>query len=61
MGIGASKAVIMPSPMEYWMATTDPNDNREMTEMLKKYRLEEALKELAREYPHGVSQRKGIA
>jgi len=61
MGIGASKAVVMPSPMEYWMATTDPNDNREMTEMLKKYRLEEALKELAREYPHGVSQRKGIA
>jgi hypothetical protein len=61
MGIGASKAVIIPSPMEYWMATTDPNDNREMTEMLKKYRLEEALKELAREYPHGVSQRKGIA
>jgi len=51
----------MPSPMEYWMATTDPNDNREMAEMLKKYRLEEALKELAREYPHGVSQRKGIA
>lgn len=61
MGIGASKAVVMPSPMEYWMATTDPNDNREMTEMLKKYRLEEALKELAREYPHGTSQRKGIA
>jgi len=61
MGIGASKAVVMPSPMEYWMATTDPNDNREMAEMLKKYRLEEALKELAREYPHGVSQRKGIA
>jgi len=61
MGIGASKAVVMPSPMEYWMATTDPNDNREMAEMLKKYRLEEALKELAREYPHGISQRKGIA
>jgi len=61
MGIGASKAVVMPSPMEYWMATTDPNDNREMAEMLKKYRLEEALKELAREYPHGISQRKGTA
>lgn len=61
MGIGTSKAVIMPSPMEYWMATTDPNDNREMTEMLGKHGLEEALKMLAKEFPHGTSQRKGIA
>lgn len=58
MGIGASKVTVMPSPMEYWMATTDPNDNREMSEMLKKHKLEEALKILAREYPHGTAQGK---
>lgn len=54
MGIGASRATVVPSPMEYWMATTDPADNREMGEALKKHNLEEALKILAENYPHGV-------
>jgi len=58
MGIGASRASIVPSPMEYWMATTDPNDNREMEELLKKYKLEDALKILAQQYPHGVKGEK---
>lgn len=58
MGIGASRASIIPSPMEYWMATTDPNDNREMEELLKKYKLEDALKILAQQYPHGVKGEK---
>lgn len=59
MGIGASRAVIVPSPVEYWLATTDPADNRELTEALKKHGLEEALKILSREYPHGASQGRG--
>lgn len=58
MGIGASRASIIPSPMEYWMATTDPNDNREMEELLKKHKLEDALKILAGQYPHGVKGEK---
>ena len=58
MGIGASRASIIPSPMEYWMATTDPNDNREMEELLKKHKLEDALKILAQQYPHGVKGEK---
>jgi len=51
--------VVSPRPMEYWMATTDPKDNREMSELLKKMPLEQAVKRLAENFPHGIST-KGV-
>lgn len=59
-GIGSSKMVVSPSPMEYWMATTDPKDNREMSELLKKMPLEQAVKRLAENFPHGISTKGGM-
>lgn len=54
-------AKIEPSPLEYWVATTDPADLAEETRLhtaspaMKEI---EVLEALARQFPHGVSRTK---
>jgi hypothetical protein len=52
----SSKVALVPSPVEYWMATTDPKDKEIMANYLSQgIPLPEALKSLAEKYPHGVA------
>lgn len=56
VGVGEAKMAIIPSPIEYWLATTDPVDRQVMDNYLKQgYTLEETLNRLAKKYPHGAS------
>ncbi|MBF0489356.1 MAG: hypothetical protein HQL15_01890, partial [Candidatus Omnitrophica bacterium] len=53
----SSKMVICPTPIEYWVATTDAMDLN-FYEKIKKenpsFNMYEALVQCAKEYPHGV-------
>lgn len=54
-GVGASRMTLIPSPVEYWLATTDPEDTKLLGTYLDRgVPLEEAIIELARTYPNGV-------
>jgi type-IV secretion system protein TraC len=50
---------IYPSPFEYWLSTSDSDDNQYL-ELLKKdgHTLVSAIEEAAKTYPNGVSKRK---
>jgi hypothetical protein len=62
-GVGSSKFAVVPSPVEYWMATTDPVDMRYLRGRYEAgvrenpaYRLEDAAMEMARRFPHGIGE-----
>lgn len=58
-GVGSSKVSLVPSPIEYWMATTDPNDSKLFFDTVSRgANINEALESLAYEYPNGVSAKK---
>lgn len=55
-GVGSSKFAIIPSPVEYWLATTDPADVKTYESFIADgYNSSAAIAELAFKYPHGVS------
>lgn len=55
-GTGEAKMAVIPSPVEYWLATTDPVDRQVMDNYVKQgFSLEDTLTKLAEKYPHGVS------
>ncbi len=50
---------IYPSPFEYWLSTSDSNDNRHIQELREKgLTLVEAIESAAKEYPNGIAQAK---
>lgn len=50
---------IYPSPFEYWLSTSDSNDNRHIQELREKgLTLVEAIESAATEYPNGIAQAK---
>lgn len=50
---------IYPSPFEYWLSTSDANDNRHIQELRDKgLTLVEAIESAAKEYPNGIAQAK---
>lgn len=54
-GVGSSKFAITPSPVEYWLATTDPNDIKVYNNFIAEgYTMNDAILELASRYPNGV-------
>lgn len=54
-GIGSSKFAIMPSPVEYWLATTDPADVKVYNNFISEgYGMNDAIMELASRYPNGI-------
>lgn len=53
---------IYPSPLEYWISTSDSKDNKYLDEMKQSgLDLPEAIKKAANEYPFGVAASKVIA
>lgn len=55
-GVGSGKVALVPSPVEYWMATTDPEDKKLLANYLDRgVTLENAIVELSKNYPNGVS------
>jgi hypothetical protein len=49
----------VPTPLEYWLATSDAKDNEEIEKRNKTNKsLKEIILELAEEYPYGISQGK---
>lgn len=55
-GLGSSKFAITPSPVEYWLATTDPNDIKVYNNYIAEgYKVNDAILELASRYPNGVN------
>jgi len=56
IGVGSSVMAVVPSPVEYWLATTDAKDTNSFISCLKDgLSVVDAAAELARRYPHGVS------
>lgn len=54
-GIGSSKMAITPSPVEYWLATTDPSDVQVYNNYLKNgFSPNDAILELSQKYPKGI-------
>lgn len=61
---GESRQVIriQPSPLEYWISTSDARDNQFLESLKTKHQsLEDALLEAVRVAPFGVSSLKGVA
>lgn len=55
-GIGSGKYRIVPSPMEYWIATTHPTDTKILNNyLLRGLTLEDALKAVSEKYPNGAA------
>ena len=54
-GVGSSKFAITPSPVEYWLATTDPSDIKVYNNFIAEgYSVNDAILELASRYPNGI-------
>lgn len=59
IGVGSSKMAVRPSPVEYWLATTDAKDIHTFVSCIKKgMSLQNAVYSLAKQYPNGVSMSK---
>jgi type IV secretory pathway VirB4 component len=61
LSVGDNKAIMrcVPTPLEYWLATSDAKDNEEIEKRNKTNKsLKEIILELAEEYPYGISQGK---
>lgn len=58
-GVGSSRMAIVPSPVEYWLATTDPKDSQMLSNYVKEYGgdIESAVAMAAYNNPHGCSGR----
>ncbi|WP_334139673.1 VirB4 family type IV secretion system protein [Thermovirga lienii] len=56
IGVGSSKMAVVPSPIEYWLATTDAKDMHGFLTCLKNgMSVQEAVATLAKKYPHGIT------
>jgi hypothetical protein len=56
IGVGSSKMAVVPSPIEYWLATTDAKDMHGFLTCLKNgMSVQEAVVTLAKKYPHGIT------
>ena len=50
---------VVPSPIEYWLATSDATDNAKIEEALRQYpgkQLREIISEFAEQFPYGYAQ-----
>ena len=56
-GLESQVIQIHPSPMEYWLATSDASDNNYLTELVNEgLSLQNAIAKASTEHPQGVSQ-----
>ena len=55
-GVGSGRMALYPSPVEYWMATTDEKDQAVLYNYIGEgYSLDKAIQDLAKRYPHGIA------